>query len=361
MSTQAQTIPAKELAQKLNADYDGPEGLVLRGVATLNEASQSDLSFLTNPKYAKIANASKAGCVLLSPDQREAFKGPKIISQNPYLALARAVGLFYPPPKIEPGVSPLAFVHPEAFVDEGAFIGPFCVIEQGVKVFEGSRLISHVFVGKDGVIGKGCLIHPHVSLLEGTVLGDRVILQPGCVVGSDGFGFAFDPNTKAYEKIPQVGHVEIGSDVELGACVTVDRAFLGATRIGEGTKVDNLVQIGHNVEIGKSCILVSQVGISGSTTIGDRVVLAGQVGVVGHIRIEDGVIVGAGSGVHRDLKANRTYWGFPATEHQRALARHGALERLPEMRKQFFELKKRLKALERRLGEGGSGDSEGLG
>jgi UDP-3-O-[3-hydroxymyristoyl] glucosamine N-acyltransferase len=360
MSREARPILAKELAQKLNAHYEGPEGLVLKGVATLNEASLSDLSFLTNPKYAKVANTSKAGCLLLSPEQGEAFKGAKIISQNPYLALARAVELFYPPHKLKPGVSPLAFVHPKAYVDQGAFIGPFCVIEQGAKVLEGSRLLSHVFVGREVIIGKDCLIHPHVSILEGTVLGERVILQSGCVVGSDGFGFAFDPKTKAYEKIPQVGHVEVGSDVELGACVTVARAFLGTTRIGEGTKVDNLVQIGHNVEIGQSCILVSQVGISGSTSIGNHVVLAGQVGVVGHIRIEDGVIVGAGSGVHRDLKANKTYWGFPAVEHKRALARHGALEKLPEMRKQFFELKKRLEALERRLEEGGSGNSEGF-
>lgn len=360
MPIEARSIAAKELAQKLKADYEGPEGLVLSGVSTLNEASETDLSFLTNPKYVKMANSSKAGCLLLAPEQKGVFKGPKIIAQNPYLALAKAVKIFYPENRLEPGISPLAFVHPQAHVDESAFIGPFCVIDQGARVSEGARLLSHVFVGRGAHIGKDCLIHPHVSLLEGTVLGERVILQSGCVIGSDGFGFAFDPQSRAYEKIPQVGHVEVGSDVELGACVTVDRAFLGKTRIGDGTKVDNLVQIGHNVEIGKSCVLVAQVGISGSTTIGDRVILAGQVGVVGHIRIEDGVVVGAGSGVHKDLKAHRTYWGFPAVEHKRALARHGAIERLPEMRKQFLELKRRLEALERRLEEGGSGNSEGF-
>ena len=361
MPKQARPILAYDLARSLGGIYQGPEGLVLSGVATLEEASQEDLSFLTNAKYTGLAKNTKAGCLLLAPECLDAYEGPKIVVQTPYLALARAVRLFYPGKESEPGVSSLAFVHPEAWVAPSASVGPFCVVEEGARVLGRVRLVAQVFVGRNVTIGEGSLIYPNVSLLEGTILGERVIVQAGCVVGSDGFGFAFDPDAKAYEKIPQVGNVEIGPDVELGACTTIDRAFIGSTRVGEGTKVDNLVQVGHNVQVGKHCILVSQVGISGSTKIGDHVTLAGQVGVVGHVHIEDGVVVGAGSGVHGDLKANKTYWGFPAVEHKRSLVRHGAIERLPELRKQVFSLKQRLEALERRLEEGGCGHSEDPG
>ena len=361
MSEQARPVLAHDLARGLGGVYQGPEGLVLSGVATLEEASKEDLSFLTNAKYAGLAKESKAGCLLIAPEHRDAFEGPKIVVQAPYLALARAVRLFYPGQESEAGVSSLAFVHPKAWVAPSASVGPFCVIEEGARVLDRTRLVAQVFVGRDVMVGEACLIYPHVSLLDGTILGDRVIVQAGCVVGSDGFGFAFDPDSKAYEKIPQVGHVEVGSDVELGACTTIDRSFMGRTLIGDGTKVDNLVQVGHNVQTGKHCILVSQVGISGSTKIGDHVTLAGQVGVVGHIRIGEGVVVGAGSGVHGDLKAHRTYWGFPAVEYKRALVRHGALERLPELRKRVFSLKQRLDALERRVEESGCGHSEDSG
>ena len=345
-------VSAKWLAGFVSGYFRGPDDLCLSGVATLQDANPTEISFLTSNKYKPLVQKTKAGCILLSKEMSASFPGPKIIVDVPYLALARVMEIFYAKEKKNSVISPLACIDKEAQVGKDVSIGPYCTIEKGAVIGDGSIVMAQSYIGEYVKIGKECLIYPNVNILERSIIKDRVIIHAGCAIGSDGFGYAFD--SKVHIKIPQIGIVEIGSDVEIGASVAIDRAFLGKTSIGDGTKIDNLVQIGHNVEIGKHCIIVSQVGISGSVKIGNYVTFAGKVGIAGHLNIEDGVTVGAGSGVHSDLKAGKTYWGFPASEYNHAILCHGAIQRLPELRKLCLELRKRIVNLEKELKTHGS-------
>lgn len=340
-------IRLSEIARFLDCALEGDAETLIRGVAPLDQAQADDLSFYTNRRYAAKARLSKAAALVVGPDEREQVDGrPLLISENPYRDFARVVDKWFSRPyHPAPGVHPTAIVGEGANIAEGCSIGAYCVIESGATIKAHTVLFPFCYVGAKTTLGEHCLLHPRVTLLERVSIGNRVILHSGVVIGGDGFGFAPDPQ-QGYFKVPQVGWVEIADDVEVQCNTTIDRGALGATRIGRGTKVDNLAQIGHNVEIGEHSIIVSQVGISGSTKIGNWVTLAGQVGLVGHIQIGDGAIVTAQSGVAKDVPPKAVVTGSPAQpmmENRRALAE---MNRLSGLRKKVRELEQRLEALE---------------
>ncbi len=335
-----------ELAERLGCRLEGDGGLEVIAVRSLEEAGPRDLSFVAREAYLSRLRETGAGALILGegwpPVDRPALRTP-----NPYLTLARALSLLHPAPAPIPGIHPMTVAAADARVAPDACVGPLCVLGPGTEVGPGTVLEAQVAVGARVRIGQGCRIHPHVTLRDDVVLGDRVIIHSGSVIGADGFGYARDGNR--YAKIPQVGRVVIEDDVEIGANVCIDRATLDETRIGRGTKIDNLVQIGHNVHIGADSAIVAQTGISGSVRIGSRVTLAGQVGVVDHVEIGDDVIVGAQAGVTKDVPPGSTVLGAPAVPHTEFKRQIAAVARLPELRKALRALEERLAALEARL------------
>ncbi len=336
-----------ELAERIGCTLEGDGTVEIRGVRGLEDAGPGDLAFVAHERYLGHLQDSRAAAVILgvglpSPG-RSALR-----AANPYLALARALAVFHPALRVQAGIHPTA-VTGGARVDPQASIGPLCVLQDGVEVGAGTVLEAQVFVGTGARIGRDCRVYPQVTLREGTWVGDRVTIHSGAVVGADGFGFARDG--ARYIKIPQVGRVVIEDDVEVGANTTIDRATLGETRIGRGTKLDNLVQIGHNVRIGQDTVIVAQVGVSGSTRIGSRVTLAGQVGVVDHVSIGDDVIIGAQAGVTKDIQAGSVVLGSPAVPHREFKRQLATIARLPELAKTIKLLEARLEEMENRLSQ----------
>ena len=328
-----------ELATALGATLEGDPRRVVTGVAPLESAGPDHVSFLTHARYEDAAKASRAGA-FVAGTSAVGLPAPVLRVRAPQQALVDLLNLFHPPAALVPGVHPTAVVAPDAHVDPTASIGAHAVIETGARIAARVRVGPLVYVGAGVVMGEDSSVGPHVALLPGVRLGRRVVVHPGAVLGADGFGFAFDG--AQHRKIPQTGGVVIEDDVEIGANTTIDRATFGDTIVRRGTKIDNLVQIGHNVEIGEHSILVSQVGVSGSSRLGRGVVLAGQVGVADHVTIGDGALVGAQGGVPSDLEAGGKYLGTPARpmlEFKRIVA---AESRLPE-------LLRRVRALERAL------------
>jgi UDP-3-O-[3-hydroxymyristoyl] glucosamine N-acyltransferase len=342
--------PVSELAARVGGEVSGDGARLIEGVAALDQAGPVHLSFFSNRKYRQAFEASRAGAVVVEPEADVPAGRTVIRARNAYLAFARLSTVFHPPPAAVPGIAAEAYVHPSARVHASAQILPLASVGPGARV--GARTILHpgVHLGAGAQVGDDCLLHPGVVVRDGCVVGDRVILQPGCVIGSDGFGFAFDPEGDGggprHHKVPQVGTVVVEDDVEIGANSAVDRAALGVTRIGRGTKIDNLVQIGHNVEVGPLSLLVSQVGVAGSTRLGAGVVVGGQVGIVGHLHIGDGVKIGAQSGVMRDLQPGEVVSGSPSMPHAQWLKSVAALEQLPQLRRELRELERRLARLE---------------
>lgn len=317
----------------------------IRGLAALADAAPGDLSFLGNPKYKAAVAATRASLVLLPAD----FAGEPVANQlfllveNPSVALARICAQIEQSlwPKPAPGVHPTASVAPGARLAATASVGPLCVVEDGAVIGERAHLQAQVFVGRNARIGDDCWLMPGAVLAAECVLGARVRLQPGVVIGSDGFGYEFANGR--HEKIPQVGTVVIGDDVEIGANTTIDRARFSRTVVGEGTKIDNLVQIAHNVTVGRHCLLCAQAGVSGSTTIGDYVVLAGQAGIAGHLSLGKGAKIGGGAAVTQDVAAGAFVNGSPAISFM--------LERrIAVLKQRLPELFKRVAAIETRLG-----------
>ncbi len=301
----------RELANALGGlTVDGDESFQVDGVASLDDAGQSDLGFVRDDVVAATLGGRAVGA-LIAPHGIEVGGRPAIRSANPSLDFARATGLLHPAPKPPRGIHPRAFVDPSAEIDPSAAVGPLASVGAGCRIGPGSVVHPNVAVGEDVVIGADCVLHLGCVVREGTRIGDRVILQPGCAIGGDGFGYEFDEKGE-HAKVPQVGNVVLEDDVEVGANSTIDRARLGSTRIGRGSKVDNLVMIAHNVEVGAHSIFISQVGIAGSTTIGERVFFMAQSGAGGHLKIGDGAFVGARGGVIEDLEAGSRVWGFPA-------------------------------------------------
>jgi UDP-3-O-[3-hydroxymyristoyl] glucosamine N-acyltransferase len=336
----------KELAEYLGGELLGSGDVRITGVAGLDDAQECHISFLANQKYAAKVATTKAGAVLLPPGA-ESFGRNAVILANPYLGFAKLVTLFYVRPPQVKGVMPGAYVgigggmgadvtvYPGAFVGDGVKLGNRVTLFSGVAVYDGAE------------IGDDTVLHANVSIRERCRVGSRVIIHNGTVVGSDGFGYA--PNGTGHYKIPQVGVVIIEDDVEIGANSTIDRAALGATIIRRGSKIDNLVQIAHNCIVGEHCIIVSQVGVSGSTKLGDFVTLGGQVGVAGHLEIGSRAMIGAKSGVHGNIPSGQVFSGIPALPHKQWLRTAMALPKVPELRRTVLDLEKRLKELEARL------------
>jgi UDP-3-O-[3-hydroxymyristoyl] glucosamine N-acyltransferase len=330
-----------ELAARIGAVVSGDGSRVVDGVAPLDKAGPGQVTFVANPKYGKLLATTKAGAVIVRKPV-EGLSASFLVADNPYLAFAMTVELFHPPLKPEEGISPQAHVHPSATLGEGVSILPFAYVGEGAVVGARSVLHAGVVVGDGSVVGEDCLLYPNVVLYHGVRLGNRVILHAGCVVGSDGFGFA--PSPAGYRKIPQIGTVEIGDDVEVGANTTIDRAALGVTRVGKGTKLDNLVQIGHNVEVGENTVVAAQAGVSGSCRIGSWVMVGGQVGLAGHLEVGDGVMLGAQSGVADSVDASesKVWSGSPVMPHRTWLRTSVLMPKIPELFRRVKELEDRL-------------------
>lgn len=332
-----------ELAQRLGGTAEGDPAAVLTGVAGIAEAGPGDLTFLEQARLLPAAAAGSAGAVLLPAGL--ALPGRNLIRvANPRLAFAAALALFHPRRRPEAGVHPTAVVAPGAEIDPSATVGPLCFVGAGARIGARAELGPQVHVGAGALIGEDALLHPGAIVLERVRLGARVILHAGAVIGADGFGYVFEGG--AHRKIPQVGTVEIGDDVEVGAGTTIDRATVGVTRIGRGTKIDNLVQVGHNTAVGEHVILVAQVGIAGSSRIGAGAVLGGQAGVGDHVEIGAGARVVGQSGVFRRIEPGATVSGFGPQPHGEFMRSQAVFEQLPQLRRRVAELEKRLAALE---------------
>jgi len=325
------------LAELLHGQVAGNEDLDIHGVAALAAAGPNELAYIEGPRAGEAATASRAGCMLVPAGV--ALPGRTSIAVSlPKLALIRAAEALHPAPIPPPGVHPTAVVAPDANLATDCSIGPHVVIESGASVGAQTRIFAGVFLGAAVRVGAQCILHPRVTVYPGAQIGDRVILHAGVVVGSDGFGYVLAEGRQV--KFPQLGKIIIEDDVEIGSNTTLDRGSLGATVIGQGTKIDNLVQIAHNVKIGRHCIIVSQTGISGSSEIGDYVVMAGQVGVGDHARIEDRVIVGGQAGIlpGKIVRSGSIVWGTPSrpmAEFKKTVARLARLEDLAEKVKQL--------------------------
>jgi len=354
------TFTLRQIAGRLQAELIGDGDTVVTGVAGIDAAGDGQLTFLANPKYAHHLKSTRAAAILVPPasagfhyESQDLPSGlALLLHPNPYYAFLQALRIFHPPPPApEPGVDRSARIGRRVQLADGVHVGPNCMIEDDASLGAGTVILAGSFVGARSVLGGGCCIGPTVTILPGCTLGDRVRIHPGTVIGSDGFGYA--PYQGHHHKIPQVGGVTIGDDVEIGACSAIDRATMGQTVIGRGTKIDNLVQIAHNVQIGEDCIIISQVGISGSTKIGDRVTLAGQVGVIGHIEIGAGAIVAAQSGVGKSVPPGARYFGSPAVEFARQKRIIASMHSLPEHVKMIRSLEKRIAELEAQIGTSG--------
>src|SRR5216117_1627511 len=335
----------RELARALHASLEGDAAAFVTGVAPLESAGPDQISFLVDLRYAEAAKASRAGAFLAGPEASD-LPGPVLRVRAPQQALIELLALFHPPADVAAGVAPDASVAPTATV------GPLAVIEAGAVIGPHVRIGPLAFVGAGAEVGEASVVHARVAVCAGVRLGKRVVVHPGAVIGADGFGYVFDG--QAHRKIPQVGSVLIEDDVEIGANTTIDRATLGQTIVRRGTKLDNLVQVGHNVEIGAHSIIVAQVGISGSCRIGQGVVLAGQVGVADHLTIGDGAVVAAQSGLARDVATGEKVFGTPARpliEAKRIFVLEGEL---PELARRLRSAERRLAQLEARLGAGGA-------
>jgi UDP-3-O-[3-hydroxymyristoyl] glucosamine N-acyltransferase len=338
-------LKLKEIAARLDCRLEGDGEVEIGRLAGIEDARAGDLTFFANPRYAAALRGTRASAVILS-ERAEAAPCAMLRAANPYFAFARAMELFAPRPTAPAGVNPRADVAPGAVVDPSASIAAFVSIGEGAHIGARSVLYPHVTVGAGAVIGDDCIVHARVSIRERVVVGNRVVVQDGAVIGSDGFGFAQAPDG-THHKIPQVGGVVVEDDVEIGANTTIDRPAVGETRIGAGTKIDNLVQVAHGVTVGRGVLLAAQVGIAGSTTIEDRVTLAGQVGVAGHLTLGAGVVATAQTGIPNSVEAGAFVSGYPAIDNRDWLKSSAVFRRLPELKKQLADLRKRLEALEK--------------
>lgn len=328
-----------ELAARVGARVEGDAGKRITGVKTLDEARDEHLSFYHNRRYLDVALSSRAGALLVADPA--AFPGRNLLVRaNPYEALATLLELFHPRPRPAAGAHAAAVVAATARLGEGVSVGPHAVIGERAVIGDRSVLGAGCCVADDAEVGADTLLYPHVVVLDRCRVGSRCIVHAGAVIGSDGFGFA--PVAGSYRKIPQVGIVVIEDDVEIGANVCIDRAALGETRIGRGSKIDNLVQIAHNVRVGEHSVLVAQVGISGSTELGSHVTMAGRSGAVGHIRIGDGATVTALTAVTQDTPPGAVVSGHPSRPHREWLRAMANLYQLEGLRRKVKELERRL-------------------
>jgi UDP-3-O-[3-hydroxymyristoyl] glucosamine N-acyltransferase len=341
----------KEIAALLNGEVVGDESIVIEHIRGIDEACEGDLAFIANPQYRKKLSTTRASAILVAPGTECAGKNLVVVG-DPYISLGRLLGLFYPDDIALPGISGQAFIEEGAQISEEATVYPGVSVCRGARIERRAVLYPGVFVGCDATIGEDSVLYPNVCVYRKCLIGKRVVLHAGVVVGSDGFGFA-NPGVDNM-KIPQVGIVQIDDDVEIGANTTIDRGTLGKTWIKRGVKIDNLVQIAHNVVIGENSVIVAQVGISGSTKLGKSVVIGGQAGLVGHINIGDHVMIGAQSGIHEDVSSYKAVSGSPHMPHKEWLRVVSCLSKLPEMRKTMTSLLKKVEVLEKEWEKGKS-------
>jgi UDP-3-O-[3-hydroxymyristoyl] glucosamine N-acyltransferase len=343
-------LKLRDIAQRLECRLEGDGDLEITRVAGIEEARPGDLTFFANPKYAAKVRETHASAVIVS-EQAEVPTAPGVATlrtTNPYLAFARAAELFAPAPKIAVGVHRLASVAASASIAPDAAIAAFVSIGEGARIGARTILFPHVTIGDGATLGDDCVLHARVSVRERVTIGHRVVVQDGAVIGSDGFGFARTPQG-THHKIPQAGDVIVEDDVEIGANTTIDRPAVGETRIGAGTKIDNLVQVAHGVKLGKGVLLAAQVGIAGSTRLEDNVTLAGQVGVAGHLTIGKGVVASAQTGIPNSIDPGTFVSGYPAIPNRDWLKSSAVFRRLPELKKTIADLQRRLDDLETRL------------
>jgi UDP-3-O-[3-hydroxymyristoyl] glucosamine N-acyltransferase len=331
-------LTARDLAKRLNLVLEGDPAAPITGLATPERAHEKDLIFVEGAKQLRRAARSLARCVIVPSDARMAEK-TLLRAANPKLAFARAAAALLPPLRVAaPGVHATAVVGPRVRTGKDVAIGPYAVIEEGAEIGESCQIGAFCCVGHGAVLGPGCTLYPHVVLYPGVKLGRDVILHAGVVVGGDGFGYVSGEGR--HWKFPQIGRVEIGDEVEIGCNSCVDRAALEETRVGAGTKVDNLVQIGHNVQIGDGGLIAAQAGLAGSSVVGRQVVIGGQVGIADHVRIEDGAIIGAQAGIPtgKRIAAGEPVWGTPARPIRKYLQQLAWLGRLSEVGEQLLEI-----------------------
>lgn len=332
-----------ELAQLTGARVEAQNGAIeITGAAGLDEASEGHVTFLANPRYTPRVNTTRASAIYLSEDAKTDRSIAILRAKDPYLAYTRALRIFYPEPELEPFIHPSAVIDATARVATNVAIGACAVIGRNVEIAEGVCIQPNVTIYDDVTIGKDSTIHSGVAIRERTVIGERVVIHNNAVIGCDGFGYARD-EAKRWLKIPQTGRVVIEDDVEIGAGTTIDRASVGESRIGRGTKLDNLVQIGHSCTVGEDSLLCAQVGLAGSSHIGNRVILAGQAGVAGHLKLGDDVVLTAKSATSHDIPAGKVISGIPAFDNRDWLKATAAFRRLAEIQRSVRQLEKRFK------------------
>jgi len=331
-----------ELAALVGGELRGPADLVIRGLAPVDQATGEDITFIAHPRFARLGETSQAAAVIVSPQWANLDK-PLIVVDHPYLAYARVAALFDRPRPRWSGVSPLAYLSEGVAMGEDVAIAPFVFVGEGVSLGDRVTLMPGCYLGPEATIGADTYLAPHVTVMDRCRVGERVLIHSGAVIGSDGFGFI--PTPQGHMKIPQVGIVVIEDEVEIGANVTIDRGALGETRVGKGVKIDNLVQIAHNVTLGEHTAMAAQVGIAGSTKVGRWVALGGQAGLAGHIEVGDQAQIGAKAGVTKSVPPGQILLGspaWPAKETSRALA---GLHTLPELYRRVRELERQVAEL----------------
>ena len=347
-------MTTREIATFVGGELSGDQGVEILRVAKIEESGPGDLTFLANPKYEKFVASTKASAILVSKSfdaQRVALPhGLALIKvPDPYIAFLQMLKRITPvQDPFSKGIHPTASVAPSAVLAADLSLGAHVSVGDGASIGSGSRIGPGCAIGFGVTIGENCTLYPNVTISHGCRIGNRVIVQAGTVLGSDGFGFAPRPDG-SYEKIPQMGIVVLEDDVEIGANCAIDRATLGQTVLKKGVKLDNMVHIAHNVVIGENTVIAAQTGISGSTKVGKNVIIAGQVGIVGHIEIADGTVLMAKTGVSKSTEPGVTYWSSPAKEHKRALKIEVLLRSLPELAHDVEELKKAIALLQDRL------------
>jgi UDP-3-O-[3-hydroxymyristoyl] glucosamine N-acyltransferase len=345
-------MKVQELAQKLGCQLEGDPATEIRGVAGIDRAEKGDLTFLANPRYSPLLKTTRASAALVEPGlalERAAGTEPLALlhTKNPYLAFAHAIEIFHQAPVYEPGVHPTAVVAKTAKIGAGSHVGPYCFIDEEVHIGDRAVLHSFVAVYRGAKIGADFFAHAHAVVREGCVVGDRVILQNGAIIGGDGLGYAKRADG-TWHKMMQSGPAVLEDDVEVQANACVDRATVGETRVGRGTKIDDLALVGHASHVGENVMLCGQVGLAGSTKIGNNCILAGQVGTAGHLTVGDETVITAQSGVPNDVPPRALYSGYPAVENREWLKMMAALKRLPELQKKVQQLESEVDALRKR-------------
>lgn len=342
-----------DLATRLGAELRGDASVEITGVKGIEDAGPADITFVANPKYGGLARKTRAAAVLVEPEFPD-IEAATLRIKNPYHAFSRALGLFYQPPSYPPAIHPTAVIDPSAEIGQGAHIGAYVVIGKDVRLGPHATLLPHVVLYNSVQAGSHFFAHAHSIVREGCVLGDHVTLENGAVVGADGFGFAKNESGH-WEKIPQSGPVRVGDRVDIQANACIDRATVGATEIGDGTKVDNLVQVGHGSKVGKDTLICAQTGLAGSSVIGNNVILAGQAGVAGHCSLGDGVILTAQSAVSHDIPPGKMISGSPGFDNRVWLRAVTIFQRLPELLKRLDRVEKKQAAQESSSSPNGDG------